>query len=62
MQRTDHERDDYWEDGNGRDICLVHTRYEKERRGGGVDKEDWPAFRSRTCAGTVCHHQMTKRR
>ena len=42
-----HERNDYWLDENGSDLRLVRTRYEKERRGGGVDKGDRSPLRSR---------------
>jgi hypothetical protein len=41
-----HKRNDYWLDGNGRDLRLVGTRYEKEGRGGGVDKGDQSPLRS----------------
>jgi hypothetical protein len=41
-----HERNDYWLGGNGSDLRLVRTRYEKERRGGGVGKGDRSPLRS----------------
>jgi hypothetical protein len=42
-----HERNGCWLDGNGSDLRLVRTRYEKRRRSGEEGKGDPSPLRSR---------------
>jgi hypothetical protein len=53
-----HERNDYWLDRKGSDLRLVPTRYEKERRGSGVDKRDRSSLR----IPYSCHDSVPPRR